>query len=137
MILEFYEHLTREFDIDDGLEANKLIGPINLLDFLNVRKSLYARISLLEFEHENNDVIPNRNIFFIDNNSGRIFTKSPMFNLKQTKLFKLNVRVNGLVDDVISVSFRVEIFLNLKEKLIYSIRRLHFTQINLAFKRLI
>ena len=107
------------------------------MNFLNVRKSLHARIVQLEFKLENNDVIPNRNLFFIDKHSGLIFTKSPMINLKQTKLFKLNVRVNGLVDDVISVSFRVEIFLNLKEKLIYSIRRLHFTQINLAFKRLI
>ena len=113
-----YEDLRREFYIDDGLEANKLIGSIHLLDLLNVRKSLHARIVQLEFKLENNDVIPNRNLFFIDKHSGLIFTKSPMINLKQTKLFKLNVCVNGLIDNVKNVSFRAEIFLILREKLI-------------------
>ena len=108
-----YEHLTREFYIDDGLEANKLIGSIHLMNLLNMRKSLYGRVVQLELEleNENNDVIPNRNLFFIDKHSGLIFTKSPMVNLKQTKLFNLNVSVNGLIDDLKNVSFRVDLSL--------------------------
>jgi hypothetical protein len=117
--LVIHDDLRRDFFlVDDDLEANKLIGAIDLFELLNVEQhvvNLKHKLIHLDFMLENDMVTPNRNLFMIDKRTGLVFTKARIMS-KQTKLFKLNVRVKGMIDETKMVLFRVDVYVHIQSK---------------------
>jgi hypothetical protein len=80
------------------------------------------KFTRLDFLLVNGNVTPNRNLFEVDKRTGLVFTKARLTTTasQQTKLFKLNVRVRGMIDETKVILFDVDVFVHIKEKAIVS-----------------